>query len=224
MYHYAYLLTFPDGKKYIGARSTNLRPELDTCYLGSGRALPKDRLDTRNVGKTILAVFPTREELMSYEKSLIVMNDCVASEDWLNLRTATFDRHGSVPWNKGLKGIPNTHSATFIERYCKGYRSPAQIEGAKSMREKLTGVKNPGKAHHGTDNASFKPWYYITPEGNYVEIRDRTKEEMAAEFGVTFRQLTHRFHHSNQHRRARYKTLKGYTFGNLPRPSEAAEE
>ena len=49
MYHYAYLLTFPDGMKYVGARSIHFQPELDVTYLGSGKALPKDRHNNRHL-------------------------------------------------------------------------------------------------------------------------------------------------------------------------------
>lgn len=223
MYHYAYLLTFPDGMKYIGARSSKVKPELDTSYLGSGRALPKDRLDVRNVSKIILATFLTRTELMEFEQQFIELNDCTKHNSWYNLKVVTHDRHKSMPWNKGKTGIPNTHTETFKKRYCNGYRTPAQIAGAESMREKLTGVANPLKGHHGTDNSGFVPWYYITPEGVYVEVHDKTKGEMASSFGVTQRQLINRFHYTNEHRVAKYPTLRGYVFGNLPRPIDSAK-
>lgn len=224
MNHYAYLLTFPDGKKYIGARSTKIQPELDTTYMGSGTGLPESRKETRDVNKVILATFSSREELMKFEQNFIVTNNCVQSEDWLNRRVATYDRHGSEPWNKGVTGIVSTSGATLKRRYGQGFRTPAQIAGAASMREKLTGIANPAKAHHGTDNSGFTPWYYITPEGDYVEIHDKTKGEMASTFGVTIRQLINRFHHTNEHRKAKYPTLRGYTFGNLPRPIDTAED
>lgn len=223
MNHYAYLLIFPNGMKYIGARSTKLSPELDTTYLGSGSDLPKDRKDVRNVSKQILGTFNTREELMKFESDFIKAAGCVHSSDWYNKKVASFDRHGSEPWNKGKTGIKNTCSEVVKRRYSHGYRTPAQLAGAKSMREKLTGVSNPSKAHHGTNNSAFLPWYYISPLGEYVEIHDKTKEEMAAFFGVTQRQLINRFHYSNEHKKAKYPTLRGYTFGNLPRPSDATE-
>lgn len=224
MYHYAYLLTFPNGKKYVGAHSTNLLPELDTTYLGSGKALPKDRHETRDVNKIILATFSSREELMAFEVEFIKTNGCVQSEDWLNQRLATYDRHGSTSWNKGKTRIISNSGATLSRRYGNGYRTPAQLAGAKAMREKLTGISNPAKGHHGTDNSGFTPWYYITPDGEYVEIHDKTKGEMASTFGVTQRQLINRFHYTNEHRKAKYPTLRGYTFGNLPRPINAAED
>ena len=40
-YHYTYLLEFSNGMKYIGCHSTNIKPDLDFNYLGSGRALPR---------------------------------------------------------------------------------------------------------------------------------------------------------------------------------------
>jgi len=224
MNHYAYLLTFTDGMRYIGARSTTLPPELDASYLGSGRSLPKDRHDLRNVTKTILASFLTREELMEYEESFIKLNECTTSQGWYNLRTATNDRHGSVPWNAGLSTpVGATFSETYSRRY-KGNRSPAMIKAHAATAEKNRGVKNPAKGHKSTTNCAFTPWYYITPAGEYVEVHDKTKTEAAESFGVTERQFLHRFHYTNEHKRARYPTLRGYVFGNLPRPTESAED
>lgn len=213
MYHYCYLLKFPNGMQYIGARSTELKPELDTTYLGSGRALPHDR-HSMNVSKTILKTFGTREECMEFERSYIIEHSCHTSDDWYNQRTATYDRHGETPWNKGMTMDFNPRPL-FTERYGKGYRTPAQIAGAASMRAKLTGVKNPAKGKPGTANNGFKPWYSISPDGVYTEHTNETKQEFAAQIGVTPRQLIHRFHHTNEHKKARTKPLKGWVFGNL---------
>lgn len=219
MNHYCYLLTFSNGMLYLGARSTNLEPHLDTCYLGSGKALPKDRHDNPNsVTKTILETFKTRKELMEYERQYITNNDCVNSPNWYNQRKAAYDRHGEIPWNKGVNTGLNKHVQTFKERYCNGYRTPAQIDGAKRMREKLTGVPNPDKGRSGTDNNGFKPWYSISPNGVYTEYLDKTKQEFANELGITPRQLIHRFHYTNEHKIAKTKPLKGWVFGNLPKP------
>jgi hypothetical protein len=204
---------------YVGARSTALSPELDTCYLGSGKALPSNRHDNpASVTKTILKVFKTREELMDYERQYIINNDCIASPNWYNQRKATYDRHGEKPWNMGISTGLNAHVQTFKDRYCNGYRTPAQIDGAKRMREKLTGVPNPAKGKSGTDNNGFKPWYSISPDGEYKEHLDKTKQEFAVELGLTPRQLINRFHYTNEHKVAKTKPLKGWTFGNLPRP------
>ena len=87
------------------------------------------------------------------------------------------------------------------------------------MREKLTGVKNPAKGHVGIKNNGFKPWYSISPEGIYREHLEMTKQEFAESLGVTQRQIIHRFHYTNEHKIAKSKPLKGWTFGNLPKPS-----
>lgn len=219
MYHYAYLLTFPNGKKYIGARSFHLKPELDTTYLGSGKALPKDRHDYRDlVQKDILQTFNTREELMEFEKNFIKNNNCIKDESWYNLRLSTFDRHGQKTLNFKQCKYQTTSGSTFKKRY-KNYRTPAQIDGAARMRKALTGVSNPAKGLKGVNNNGFNPWYYITPDGQYVEVLDKTKKEMASELGFTERQLGHGFHHTNEHQCAKSMPRKGWTFGNLPRPN-----
>lgn len=215
MNHYCYLLTFSDGMKYVGAHSTTLDPSLDTTYLGSGCMLPKDRHEIGYpVQKVILGTFSTREELMEYERNFIRTNDCVNSDGWYNAREATFDRHGSEPWNKGVK-TGKTNSDTFNRRYCNGYRTPAQIAGALSMKAKLTGVKNPAKGLSGTENNGFIPWYSISPEGIREEHHVQTKAEFGAKLGLNPRQMYHRFHPSNEHKPARYGAIKGWIFGNL---------
>lgn len=220
MNHYCYLLTFPDGMRYVGARSTKLSPELDTTYLGSGKYLPKDRHEHRDtVTKVILATFDTREALLEYETTYILSNNCVQDTSWYNRRRSTHDRHGCIAWNKG-KSTDTTKSAiTLKRRYGNGFRTPAQIAGAASMREKLTGVKNPAKGRAGIKNNGFKPWYSISPEGIYTEHLEMTKQEFTESLGVTQRQMIHRFHYTNEHKEAKTKPLKGWTFGNLPKPS-----
>ena len=223
MFHYAYLLTFQDGKKYIGARSYHLKPELDTTYLGSGKHLPKDRHDNRHlVQKDILAIFDTREELLEFEKNYIIQHDCVNDTSYYNKRYSTYDKHGTKSSCK--KRIePTTAGKTLSRRYGNGYRTPAQIDGAKRMRQALTGVKNPAKGLKSTKNNAFIPWYYITPEGLYVEVHDKTKREMANLLGFTERQLIHAFHYSNEHKIGKTLPRKGWVFGNLPRPLNTDE-
>ena len=218
MYHYAYLLTFPNGKKYIGARSFHLKPELDTTYLGSGKALPKDRHDFRElVQKDILQVFDTRKELLEFEKNFIKNNSCIEDKNWYNLRLSTFDRHGQKVPNRKPCDKQTTSGSTHKRRYAN-FRTPAQIDGTERMKKALTGVPNPAKGHKGISNSGFIPWYYITPNGDYVEVFDKTKKEMAKELGFTERQLGHGFHHTNEHQCAERIPRKGWTFGNLPRP------
>lgn len=217
MYHYCYLLTFPNQMRYVGARSTHLLPELDTTYLGSGRGLPPDR-HKLDVKKQILAVFESREDLINFERQYIEANNADKDPSWYNLRCKTYDRHGEKPWNIGLKHEYKPRPI-FTERYGKGYRTPAQIQGSINAAKKIKGTKNPAKGRTGTKNSGFSPWYYITPSGEYVEVHGKTKAEMAEELGFTPRQIGHGFHHSNQHKVAKTMPRKGWVFGNLPRPA-----
>lgn len=223
--HYVYLLTFPDGMKYVGCRSTNLEPELDTTYLGSGRFLPKDRHSYRNlINKEILFRSSSREEALDFEEQFIINNNCVKSEEFYNKRRRVFDRKGLAnpnPMNPKLQAKANK---TFKERNYtkKGNRTPAQLAVDKWCSENFKGIKNPLKGHKGITNCAFVAWYYITPEGQYVEVLDKTKEEYA-DLGIlpfTYRQLIHRFHYTNQHKLGKRTPFLGWVFGNLPIPAE----
>lgn len=222
MNHYAYLLTFADGMLYIGARSCKLAPELDTTYLGSGRALPADRKDTPPL-KTILGTFSTRKELMDFERNYIEEHNCVASPNWYNQRVATHDRHGSPSWNTGISVDRTEAAKTFSRRY-KGNRTPAMLAAHAATAEKIRGTKCKDKGHAGITNTAFQPWYYVTPQGVYVEVRDQTKKDIAPTLGLKVHQISNRMRECNQHKPAPTKPLKGWIFGNLPRPTDTAED
>ena len=211
---------------YLGMHSTTIEPALDTCYLGSGKALPpRDRF---SCSKEILAIFPTREAAQEYEIQLIDKTGAVASASYYNLRRKTFDKHGSV-LSDAHKEICRQNSTgqcriAWGKKYSGAGRTPAQIAGSKRAGEKIAGSKNPAKGSPGTKNQGFTPWYYITPTGNYVEVLGTTKQELASELGFTYRQLGHGFHYSNEHLKAKTLPRKGWTFGNLPRPMNLVED
>lgn len=221
MIHYLYLIQFENGKKYVGARSTNLdSPELDTCYLGSGRALPERTKDTCT--KTILGTFNSRKELIEAETQYIRVNDCVNSNVYYNLREKNYDKFGvkCEAISKALKGRTK-ESHEYIqkanskrEKYKGDNRTPAQ----KHQDAKMTGVSqgtNPKKGHKGTTNCAFEPWYSISPEGNRIEYYSITKRDAAHLFGLTPRQMTHRFHYTNIDKPAKQGKIKGWVFGNI---------
>lgn len=231
MNHYLYLLEFSDGKKYVGARSTKLKPQLDTCYLGSGKALPTDR---SNCNKIILATYSSREELIRAEIQFIINNNCVKSDTYYNLRTSTFDKHGMGCTNTDfLKGKTKENTeyirkANIVRRsYTGNNRTPAQKAHDESMRGVSTGP-NAAKGNPGISNPAFIPWYYITPNGDYHEVFDKTKQEFAKSIGATVRQINHRFIKENEHKQVHRtrgaKPLRGYTFGNLPRPTNTGTD
>lgn len=227
--HYVYLLTFPNGMFYVGCRSTNLEPEQDTTYLGSGKYLPKDRHEYRNlIQKDILFISNSREDALDFEEEYIMHNNCVTDENFYNKRRRVFDRKG-LPNPNPMNSILRAKAAkTFKQRdYTKnGNRTVAQLAHDEWCRKNYTGVENPAKGHKGVTNCAFVPWYYITPEGNYVEVLDKTKEDYVS-LGIlpfTWRQLIHRFHYTNQHKISKRTPFKGWVFGNLPIPEERKQE
>lgn len=226
MNHYTYLIEFSNGMKYVGARSTHLDPQLDASYLGSGRALPERTIHTCT--KTILGTFSSREELIKAEIDFIVLNDCVNSTAYYNLRTKSFDKHG-MPDTSGSKLRGRTaDNCEYIKRANtkrKTYRGNARTPAQKAHDERMRGMSigpNPNKGKAGTANNGFTPWYYITPSGEYIEVYHMTRQEFAPTIGATARQVGHRFHYTNEHKKAGNRAtavLRGYIFGSLPRPT-----
>lgn len=221
MNHYTYLLEFTNGMRYIGCRSCSTEPEYDVLYLGSGSALP----EKRDCIKTIIGIYETRAEARNAEISFIKENDCVNSTSYYNLRLATYDKYG-IPCNVDVLKGRTKENTEYIRQanvkrsfYRGNNRTPAQVAHDKRMRGVSTGP-NPAKARKGTDNHGFTPWYSISPDGVVTQYFDKTKQEMAESFGVTPRQLGHRFHHTNIHRPAKTTPLKGWVFGNIDTDSE----
>lgn len=221
MIHYLYLLTFLDGKKYIGARSTKLdNSDLDVTYLGSGRYLPERSLKTCT--KTILAEFQTREELIEAEINYIKDNNCVKDSSYYNARLSTYDRFGDTctAISHKLKGrSKETHdyiakANAIKKKYVGENRTPAQKHRDAAMLGVSTG-SNLSKGHKGTSNCAFDPWYSIDPNGVRTEYHDITKKDAAHLFGLTPRQMTHRFHYTNIDKPAKTGAIKGWVFGNL---------
>ena len=222
MYHYVYRLTFDDGKMYIGMRSTRIQPKLDTCYLGSGRGLPLRAPQTCR--KEILREFSSRRDAAAYEIECIDREDAVRSPMYYNLRRSTYDRYGDQLSQEHRELISQTKTGkprpSYKGKYVGDARTPAQKDADRRVSEFQRGRKEPSKGLKGIHNNGFTPWYYVLPTGEQVDVVDRTKEEMASYFGMTARQMVHRFHHTNQHKVCRYTVgnAKGYIFGNLPRP------
>lgn len=225
MYHYVYTLYFPStGMSYIGCHSTVIKPELDTCYLGSGKLLPKDR-NPQNCIKTIVKEFNTRKEATSYEEFLIAKYDAVNSSSYYNVRLHVYDKHGSHLSEEHKAWISNHFKGRKRVEYSKKYRgegrTPAQKAGSIRAGLKLRGTKDPRKGKSGVKNNAFKPWYYITPSGEYHEVYDLTLRDASKKlFNVSEHQLTNRFIPANIHKpmKKSCNKLVGYTFGFLPRP------
>ena len=232
MYHYTYLIVFPDGKMYIGARSTLIKPELDTLYLGSGRYLPERTPQTCT--KHILGLYDSRHELIQAEIDLIDLNNAVNSEQYYNKRRKVYDKFGlttntcegvALTTSKLTGRTKETHEyirQANIKRssYSGSNRTPAQIEGQKRCAETIRGTTNPLKACKGVDNGGFNPWYYIKPDGTRIEVWVTPKQDYAHLLGLTPRQLGHRFHHTNIGKPGKTGKTKGWVFGNIETDKE----
>lgn len=225
MYHYVYTLYFPSTDMlYIGCHSTTIEPELDTCYLGSGKYLPKDRTPD-NCIKTVVKTFNTRLEATKYEEFLILKHNAVKSEKFYNKRVYVNDKHGTHLSEKHIALISKRQLGKKRPEYAQKYkgegRTPAQRAGSIRAGLKLRGVKDPRKGRPGIKNNAFKPWYYITPDGEYHEVYNLTLRDAASQlFNVSEHQLTQRFTPANIHKPFKQKrnSLVGYTFGFLPKP------
>lgn len=94
MYHYTYLITYTDGKKYMGVRSCKCLPEDDHKYLGSSKYTPtKDKV----LRKDILAQFTSRKEALEAEITYHQTHNVACSEWFYNkaIQTSTgFDTTG----------------------------------------------------------------------------------------------------------------------------------
>jgi len=198
--------------KYIGVRSCKGKAEEDIEYTNSSRHIP-DSLRATGI-KTILNIFYTRELALAEEIRLHHLYNVQDHPDYYN--------------RSNQKSIGFTLSKASIEKANekrRQYRGINQTEAQRlgNIRMGLAqrGTKNPAKGSLGASNTGFNPWYYITPNNDYIEILDISKQEYAKNFNVTARQLGNRFHHTNIYKRADShdgripEGLRGYVFGNL---------
>lgn len=95
MYHYTYEITYTNGKKYIGVRSSKVEPTLDTKYVGSSKVTDNSKIYT----KIILKQFNTRQEAIAHEMYLQRYNNVVQNKQYYNMSIQTsigFDVTGSI--------------------------------------------------------------------------------------------------------------------------------
>lgn len=96
MYHYTYLITYIDGKKYMGVRSCDCLPEDDSKYLGSSKYTPtKDKV----LRKDIIAQFTCRKDALEAEIEYHQTHNVAMSDEFYNRANQTstgFDTKGTT--------------------------------------------------------------------------------------------------------------------------------
>lgn len=120
-HHYCYLIhDSTNGMKYFGVRTSEIEPEKDTKYMGSGSKITeamkisgKDKFK-----KEVLEVFDTRDDAMEYEEWYMAENDCVDSPEYYNLSAKStggrFDYHEDL--KDGKTSSPQTKNGAQKEK------------------------------------------------------------------------------------------------------------
>jgi len=209
--HYTYQLSFSDGKKYIGVRSCKCNITEDSGYLGSSKHIPTELYE--NCEKEILKVFDTRVEAVLHEIELHNKYDIAVNPKYYNKakQTATgFDSQGLTKNNSSSV----LQSAKSSRKYRGIARTEAQLAADKqtSIREK--GRKNSKKGNIGINSPKYKPWYYVTPDYEYIEVYDSISNYIRKGIipGVTKINGLY-FMQEYLHKPIRKGKLRGYTFG-----------
>lgn len=165
MNHYTYEIEFENGMKYLGVRSCKCPIDKD-IYTGSSKLIPPELYATCK--KTILATFNTRIEAQEDEIRRHELLDVARNPNYYNGINAKSTGFSPIGLTKERSEKVKAKAEKF-RAYRGENRTEAQKKADKAL-SKYKGTSNTAKGNSGTDNPQFKPWYYITPEGTYVEI------------------------------------------------------
>ena len=165
MNHYTYEIEFENGMKYLGVRSCKCAIKEDV-YTGSSKLIPSELYATCK--KHILGVFSTRIEAQQDEIRRHEELDVARNPQYYNGINAKSVGFSPIGLTKERSNKVKLRADKF-----RAYRGSSRTEAQKLADKALSkykGTKNPAKGNSGTDNHQFKPWYYITPDGTYIEI------------------------------------------------------
>jgi len=207
-FHYTYLITYTTNKYYIGVRSSNKLPWLDTKYVGSSKNTPNNKI----VCKTILETFATRKEAVAHEVFLHAFFNVARAPRFYNLAKQLTTKFS-------CEGPKQATDKSFL----KGKnRTSAQKLGTLSMSKHNTGIKNPAKGRSGIKSNRFKPWYYITNTGEIVYKTDITITDfLKSSHNTPFTKASINYLVTKREHQTIYKGVaKGWTIGFLPIPSQ----
>lgn len=231
MNHYTYEIRFKNGMKYLGVRSCLANPEDDTGYLGSSKIIPPELYET--CVKTILGTFETRveavqDEIRRHKELDIALNPIYYNQ--VKQTSVGFDQAGTTKEShdhiramaEKLEGRTRQEFEYLDETARKNStrrgsnRTEKQKAADLKMRDKETGP-NPRKGNTGSKSPKYKPWYYITPEGEYNEVYTSIRNFVNTTNllpGVTYNSITRAVHVKGHTPMLRGK-MRGYVFGYL---------
>lgn len=223
MNHYTYEIKFENGMKYIGVRSCKCDIK-DDAYTGSSKLIPNELYATCE--KTILNTFNTRIEAQEDEIQRHKELDVARNPEYYNGVNAKSIGFSPIGLTKDRSAKVKLRADNF-----RAYRGENRTEAQKLADKALSkykGIPNPAKGNSGTNNHQFKPWYYITPDGTYVEITDmpirQFCQNVEAPEGFKASRIYERIS-SSAHQPFIRGRLKGYTFGYIhTKPSYINQE
>lgn len=170
-YHYVYEITnTTNGMRYIGARSSKVKPELDTKYMGSSKPLKKaiQEEGLSHFSKLILAVFPTREKALEYEVFLHTRFNVDKDPMFYNKAKQTstgFDYPHSGPDNpmygkhhseETKQKIGKANKGKYVGEKSPLYGKPLSPEHKEKLSKASFGKPSAFKGKHHTEEAKRK--------------------------------------------------------------------
>jgi len=150
--------------KYFGVRTSEVEPELDTKYMGSGSRITESmkQLGKDKFTKEILAKFDNREDAMEYEEVYMADHDCVDSPDYYNLSAKStggrFDYHEDL--KKGLTSSPQEkNGAQKMTTKSEQLRAKDSetIAGSGEQTGQNHDGKPDGRVHHNGQMGGARP-------------------------------------------------------------------
>jgi hypothetical protein len=164
-YHYCYLITnTTNGMKYFGVRTSEVKPEEDKKYMGSGTRITAvmKQLGKDKFTKDVLMVFNDRDDAMEYEEDYMAENDCVDSPDYYNLSAKStggrFDYHDDL--KAGLTSAPQEkNGAQKMTTKSEELRakSSEDIAGSGEQTGKNQDGKPDGRVAHNGQMGGARP-------------------------------------------------------------------
>jgi len=164
-YHYCYLITnTTDNMKYFGVRTSEVAPEEDTKYMGSGSRITAvmKAIGKAKFTKEVLITFDNRDDAMEYEEEYMADHDCVDSPDYYNLSAKStggrFDYHDDL--KKGLTSSPQEkNGAQKMPSKSEELRAKnsAEIVGTGEETGKTSEGKPDGRVHHDGQMGGSRP-------------------------------------------------------------------